>query len=321
MINRREFIRRAAASGLVSTSMGKITMANKSKEKCTQIPKRALGKTGKKLSIIGFGGIVVMNAEQNHADKVVGEAVQSGINYFDVAPTYGDAEVKLGPALEPYRKDTFLACKTAQRTKEGAEKELRQSLKRLHTDYFDLYQLHAITDVDKDVKTALADDGAIQTFIEAKKSGVIKHIGFSAHSPQAALCAMENFDFDTILYPINFATHYQESFDQKVIETAQNKQMGILALKAMAKQEWPSENHPDREKYSKCWYQPVDEQILARLALFWTLSQPITAAIPPGEEKLWRMAADMAQAFKKLTEDQKAKLDYLANDLKPIFNT
>lgn len=321
MINRREFIKQAAAAGLVTTAAGKLAMANESGGKFARIPKRSLGKTGEELSIIGLGGIVVMNAEQSHADEVVGEAVERGINYFDVAPTYGDAEFKLGPALKPYRKDCFLACKTTQRTKEGAKKELDRSLKRLKTDYFDLYQLHGITDVEKDVKTALADNGAIQTFVEAKKAGIIKHIGFSAHSPEAALYAMENFDFDTVLYPINFATHYQESFDQKVIDTAQKKDMGILALKAMAKQQWPSQEHPDREKYDKCWYQPVDEEILSRMALYWTLSQPVAAAIPPGEEKLWRMAAEMAPDFRKLTEEQKAKLDFLANDLKPIFNS
>ena len=117
------------------------------------LPQREYGKTGMKLSIIGFGGIVVKDTEQKHANRIVAEAFERGVNYFDVAPTYGDAELKLGPALEPYRKKVFLACKTTERQRGGASEELKESLKRLRTDYLNLYQLHAITDVQKDVDT------------------------------------------------------------------------------------------------------------------------------------------------------------------------
>jgi aryl-alcohol dehydrogenase-like predicted oxidoreductase len=107
--------------------------------------RRQLGKTGLEVSIITFGGIVVMNVEQTDANNVVAEAVDRGINYFDVAPSYGDAEVKLGPALEPFRQNVSLACKTGKRDKEGAAAELRQSLKNLRTDHFDVYQLHGLS--------------------------------------------------------------------------------------------------------------------------------------------------------------------------------
>ncbi len=110
-----------------------------------KIEKRSLGKTGEKLSMIGFGGIMVDKATTEESAIWVKEAIDNGINYFDVAPSYGNAEEMLGPALEPYRKDVFLACKTGERKKEGARKELEQSLKYLRTDHFDLYQLHAVT--------------------------------------------------------------------------------------------------------------------------------------------------------------------------------
>jgi aryl-alcohol dehydrogenase-like predicted oxidoreductase len=210
-----------------------------------KIPKRLLGKTGRKLSIIGFGGIVVANVTSLRAAGIVAEAVDKGINYFDVAPSYGDAELKLGPALKPFRSKCFLACKTGKRDKAGAKQELDNSLKNLKTDHLDLYQLHALIDIEKDVKAALAKDGAIQTFLEAKKQGIIDLIGFSAHSPQAALTAMREFDFDTILYPINFCCHFQGSFDQEVLAEAKKRNMGILALKAMAKQKW--QNDEDRK--------------------------------------------------------------------------
>ncbi len=98
-------------------------------------------------------------------------------------------------------KKVFVACKTTERTKKGAEEELHRSLKRMETGFFDLYQLHAVSDVDKDVKRALSPKGAIQAFLKAREEGLVRFLGFSAHSDEAALYAMRNFDFDTILYP------------------------------------------------------------------------------------------------------------------------
>ncbi len=282
-----------------------------------KIQKNKLGKTGQNLSVIGFGGIVVMNAEPAAAAKAVAYAFEKGVNYFDVAPSYGDAEIKLGPALKPYRDKVFLACKTAKRDKAGAKEELNNSLKQLETDHLDLYQLHAIWDVEKDVKAAMAKDGAIQTFIEAKKAGIIKYIGFSAHSPQAALAAMNEFDFDTILYPTNFCTHFHSRFEDEVLKAARNKNMGILALKAMALQKWQNEN--DKKKYPKCWYEPVDDPHLAKLALSWTISQGITAALPPGDEKLFKLALDLLPNCKQLTQTELAELEKIAKSLQPIF--
>ncbi len=281
------------------------------------LPKRPLGKTGQSLSIIGFGGIVVRNATIDNAAQIVKESFERGINYFDVAPTYGDAEVKLGPALKPYRDKVFLACKTQKRDKAGAKEELEQSLENLQTDYFDLYQLHAIKDVEKDVKAALSNDGAIQTFLEAKNAGKIRYLGFSAHSPEAAIYAMDNFDFDTILYPINFCCHYQNQFDQEVIAKAREKNMGILALKALAKQKW--QKGMDRSAYPKCWYEPITEPQMAKLSLSWTLSQGTTAAIPPGDQRLFKLALNLAGGLKYITEQQNRQLKSKSTDLKALF--
>jgi aryl-alcohol dehydrogenase-like predicted oxidoreductase len=241
-----------------------------------------------------------MDEEPAHASEVVAEAVEKGINYFDVAPSYGNAEEKLGPALKPFRKDVFLACKTGKRDKAGAKEELDASLKRLQTKRFDLYQLHAITDVEEDVKAALGKGGAMETFLEARKAGVIRYIGFSAHSPEAALAAMREFDFDTVMYPVNFACHL----------------MGIIALKAMAKQRWQSD---DRRGYKKCWYEPLDERELARKALSWTLSQGVHVAIPPGEEKLWRLGTELGLVCKAPTEQEILELRVAASGCKALF--
>ena len=325
-MKRREFIKKstvAASSITISgilqgTSVADELQRSSSSTNLARLPQRDYGMTGVKLSIIGFGGIVVKDAEQQHANRVVAEAIEKGVNYFDVAPTYGNAELKLGPALEPYRKKVFLACKTTQRKREGATAELKESLKRLRTDYFDLYQLHAITDVEKDVDTVFAKDGAMEVFIEAKKQGQIRYLGFSAHSEEAALAAMERFDFDSILFPINFATFYKGNFGHKVIATAKSKGVARLALKSLARQRWPKDD-PSRKEYPKCWYQPLTEREEARLGLYFTLSQSVTAAIPPGEESLFRMAVDLAMALKPISKDDLEKVKQMAKSLNPIF--
>lgn len=284
----------------------------------TSLPRRPFGKTGIQLSVIGMGGIVVMNAEQEHSNRVVAEFVERGVNYFDVAPAYGDAEVKLGPALEPYRKDVFLACKTGKRTRDESAAELKQSLKTLRTDYFDLYQLHAVTETAKDIDSVFTKGGAMETFIEAKKSGQVRYLGFSAHSVEAAFAAMDRFDFDSILFPVNFATYFAGNFGPQIMEKAQSKGLARLALKALAFQRWP-ENHPDRKQYPKCWYQPLTDRHQAELALRFTLNQSVTAALPPGEESLFRLALDLASNLSPLTESELKELKALATPSNPIF--
>lgn len=289
-------------------------------DKASGFPKREYGKTGEMLSIIGFGGIVVMNAEQDHANRVVAESVERGINYFDVAPSYGNAEEKLGPAIEPFRDRIFLACKTGQRERPGAEAEFARSLERLRTDHFDLYQLHGITNVQNDVDKVFLSGGVMDFLIEKRQEGAIRYLGFSAHSIEAATAAMDRFDFDSVLFPVNFANWHKGEFGHQIMEKAKSKGVARLALKALARQQWP-ENDPLRQKYGKCWYQPLTDPREAELGLRFTLSQPITAAIPPGEESLFRLACDLAERFKPLTTQEDSELKELAAGLKPIFST
>lgn len=284
------------------------------------VPKRPFGKTGISLSVIGFGGIVVMNEPQEKANKLVATAVADGVNYFDVAPSYGNAEQILGPALEPFRKDVFLACKTHHRDAAGAKQTLDQSLKNLRTDYFDLYQLHAITDVEKDVKACFAKGGALEPILQAKKAGIIRYIGFSAHSAQAALAAMEMFEFDSILYPVNFVCHFKGQFDQSVLEKAHQKGVAILTLKAIARQKWQPQDTEQRNQWPKTWYEPILEPELARLALTWTLSQRgVVATVPPGVDKLFELAVALAKEMQPMTDLEIQKLQQLAEGLEPLF--
>jgi len=315
-MKRREFIKTTAvvapAISLFPADLSSIT----SRKEPGKIAKRSLGKTGEMLSVIGFGGIVVMNATPEEASERVKLAINYGVNYFDVAPSYGDAEVKLGPALEPFRKDIFLACKTGKRTKVEARVELEQSLKNLRTDHFDLYQLHAVTTL-ADVDTIFAPGGAIETFTEARKEGKVRFLGFSAHSVEAAMALMSKFDFDTILFPVNYATWNAGSFGPQVLAKAQEKKMGILALKAMAKGPWA--DGADKTKFPKCWYEPLSDEKDVRMGLRFTLSHPVTAALPPGDETLFSLALKVSDGLTPLGNDEVQSIKALGLKGNPLF--
>jgi aryl-alcohol dehydrogenase-like predicted oxidoreductase len=277
--------------------------------------KRKLGKTDESLSIVGFGGIVVMDVTPEQASQNVATAIERGINYFDVAPSYGNAEERLGPALEPYRNDVFLACKTGERTAKGAEKELHQSLKNLRTDHFDLYQLHAVTTTE-DVETILGAGGALETFVKAREQGLVRFLGFSAHSEEAAVALIDAFDFDTILFPFNWTCWHKGNFGPKALARAQEAGMGILALKTLAKRRWKED---EQRRWSKAWYSPVDTYEEASLAVRFTLSKPITAGTSPGHMELLTWMCDAADQFTPLTPQEDADLARRAQDLDPIF--
>jgi len=315
-MKRRDFIRAATVAAPVISLFPADLNALVRESVPGKLEKRALGKTGEMLSMIGFGGIVVMNATPSDASELVKLAIDSGVNYFDVAPSYGDAEVKLGPALEPYRKNVFLACKTGKRKRDDSRAELEQSLKNLRTDHFDLYQHHAVTKLE-DVETILGPGGAMETFIEAKKEGKIRFAGFSAHSVEAAMALMNGYDFDTILFPFNYSTWYSGNFGPQVLDRAQEKKMGILALKAMAKGPW--QEGADRSKYPKCWYEPLITKEDIRMGLRFTLSHPITAAVPPGEPELFKTALSLRNDLKPLKDAEVAEIKKKAAAGVPLF--
>jgi aryl-alcohol dehydrogenase-like predicted oxidoreductase len=314
-MERREFLKQAAVTAAAVASTNRLSAA---KPPTGPIARRTLGKTGEQLSIIGFGGIVVMNETTGEASNIVAEAVDRGINYFDVAPSYGNAQERLGPALAPYRKKCFLACKTDGRMKDNSRAQLEESLRLLKTDHVDLYQFHALTKMTE-LDKVLGPGGAMETMEAARKEGKIRYIGFSVHSAETAVAAMERYNFDTILFPVNWVLFTQVGFGPQILKKAQEKQIGILALKSMAKTVWPADqkqSHPE----PKCWYQPAAFPHEASLGLRWTLSHPITAAVPPGDERYFRLAMDVAQNYKPLDATEEQALLSGAHDVEPIFH-
>jgi aryl-alcohol dehydrogenase-like predicted oxidoreductase len=326
-MDRRGFLLKgtAGAAGLAAASeiLEPAAWADETRGNQMSIPRRKLGKTGEELSIVGFAGIVLMNNSQSFANNMVAEAVERGINYFDIAPSYGDAQARLGPALEPYRKNVFLACKEGAGGEEGdwtrdsAAKTLDESLRQLRTDHVDLYQFHALHRMS-DLEQIFGPNGAMEAFEAGRKAGKLRFIGFSAHSVEVAIAAMDRYNFDTILFPINFVLFSQANFGPQVIEHAQEKGVGIMAIKGMAKTVWPDsekKGHP----HEKCWYQPADFPHQATLGYKWTLSRAITAALPPGDERYFRLGMDVGQQFKPITKAEEEKLMASATGLKPIF--
>jgi aryl-alcohol dehydrogenase-like predicted oxidoreductase len=313
-MDRRDFLKTASAASLLSCFPASL-MGIERQQQPGKLERRSLGRTGERLSIIGFGGIVVNGATTVQSAHRVAQAIDYGVNYFDVAPTYGNAEEMLGPALEPYRKNVFLACKTTERGKDGARKELETSLRRMRTDHFDLYQLHAVTTTG-DVEKIFAPGGAMETFLAARKEGKTRFLGFSAHSVEAAMSLMERHDFDTLLFPTNFATWHAGNFGPQVLATAQSKKMGILALKAMARGPYGKDA---KRTYPKCWYEPLSEPDEMSMGMRFTLSHPVTAAIPPGDETLFKRALDLALRFTPLSPAETEAMKQKGMQQEPLF--
>ncbi len=316
-MDRRQFIQTGISGTAAMTLTGFWKAYTVESAPQSVFPKRKLGKTGEMLSIIGFGGIVVRNETSASAANLVASAYDRGINYFDVAPSYGNAQERLGPALKPYRKKCFLACKTQKRDKAGAEAELNESLRLLKTDHVDLYQLHAMA-TEEDVEKAFGPGGAFEVFLKAKKEGKTRFLGFSAHSEKAALSAMDRFDFDTVLMPINFVCWHQGNFGPAVVKKAAEKNMGILALKSLA---FTVIKKGEAKPYAKLWYKPIEDDAMADLSVRFTLSQGTTAAIPPGDSKFFEKAFKIAKTFKPLTPQEMETLKKISQGVEPLFKS
>jgi aryl-alcohol dehydrogenase-like predicted oxidoreductase len=280
---------------------------------------RQLGLTGRRLSVIGLGAIVVKNMPQDEVNRLVAGAIDRGVNYFDFGPAYGDPEEKLGPALQGRRDGLFLACKTRERDAAGAQRELDRSLKRLRTDHFDLYQLHSMTDLEE-VDQVLGSGGAVEVFQRAREQGKVRYLGFSAHSVEAAIELMRRFPFDTCLFPFNFCTYLGGNFGPQVVEAAKDAGVGLLALKGMARTKWPEGLAPEDRPF-QTWYEPITEEEIASLAMRFTLSLPVSAAIPPGNAKLWDVAMRVAQDPQPLSAQEEKRVRELAAATDPIFHS
>ncbi|WP_169972696.1 aldo/keto reductase [Tautonia rosea] len=222
------------AAGLASrTIQARPAVANRLE--AGDIPKRTFGKTGVDLTVIGLaGGRFPIIGNDEEAIALTRRAVELGINYFDTAHIYwdGHSEEIYGAVLPDVRDQVFLTTKSTDRTREGALEELNLSLKRLKTDYVDLWQVHAIRS-EEDAEQVFAPGGAIEAFEAAKKAGKCRFIGFTGHSNPAAHLAMLRAyeDWDTILMPLHVADPHYLSFENQVLPLAVERNLGIQGMK------------------------------------------------------------------------------------------
>jgi len=266
-MDRRTFLRKTAFTtvsvGFTSSILEKL-FAMEIKEYSGDIPQRVLGKTKEKVSIIGLGGYHIGSiTDKNMAIDMIKIAFDSGINFFDTAYSYkhGESEIRYGEAFKKFgfRDKVFLMSKSTQRKADGAREELETTLKRLQTDYLDLWQIHSIK-TENDLEQIFSPDGIYETALKAKKEGKIRYIGITGHyDPYVNLKALEHHQLlDTIQMPINFVDPNDRSFINIVLPTALKHNLGIIAMKTLANGRITANNIADPKKaLSYVWNLPV----------------------------------------------------------------
>jgi len=281
---------------------------------------RIFGKTGAKITFITMGGCGLGYVDQTEADKAIKLAMDHGINMIDVAPTYGNAELRLNPWIEKYRNKFFLSEKTLKRKKNGALRQLNKSLEKLGTSHFDLYQFHAVSSMEE-LELILGENGAMEAFKEAKETGLIKNIGITSHEDVRVLQrALElSDDIDTILLPVYIAADLHPSpvnDFRKILEITREKNIGVTAIKVISKTRWSG-----NARYNT-WYEPFDNQELVDQAVWYALSQEgVTTYSLPCDVRLWPLVLDAATRYKKLEEHEQAQIleQFKQNQVKPLF--
>jgi len=276
---------------------------------------RQLGSHDARVSVIGMGGIVACDRPQREVSQHVRTAIEAGVTYFDTG-WYGNCQELLGPALEPYRDTITLACKTGKLTAEEARGQLEESLRLLRTDHFDLYQCHGIPSLDA-LDEILRPGGALETILKARDEGKIRLVGFSAHSDEVAVRAIETGHFDTVLFPLNYLAYTMNGLGEATHEAARERGMGILAIKSMARGVVPE---GEEKPYAKCWYVPEDRPEIAQLQVRFALGlQGVCAIVPPGDPGLFDLAVAIPTPGQPLSAAESEALQEATQRYEPVF--
>lgn len=272
---------------------------------------RRLGRMGHHSSVLIYGAASLSEVDQDRADASIQEALDAGINHFDVARDYGDAELRLGPWMPRIRDDIFLASKTGEREEESAWREINESLERLQTDHLDLIQLHAVCDLDA-LDRLTAPGGGLGAAVRAKEEGLAAAIGITGHThaaPSVHTEALRRFDFDSVLTPVSYRLAgdpaYRADLD-RLLEAAAATDAAVMAIKAIARRNW-REGEPKRYD---TWYLPLDEQQAITAAVAWVLGTypQVTGIATAGETRLLRQMVEAERASADLTPQQAAEI-------------
>jgi aryl-alcohol dehydrogenase-like predicted oxidoreductase len=243
--------------------------------------KRRLGRLGHQSSVLIYGGAALGDVSQDVADRSVQEALDGGINHFDVAADYGDAELRLGSVMAARRSRIFLATKTGLRDGEAAWAQINASLERLRTDSVDLLQLHAVCDFE-DLDRATGKGGALESAVRAQEEGLVGAVGITGHTHQAPavhLEALRRYPFATVLTPLNPVLWRDERYRadyQALVAEVQRQDAGLMTIKTVSRRNWPV---PDDQPYTT-WYEPFDDQQRITAAASWVLAHEEITGIP-----------------------------------------
>jgi aryl-alcohol dehydrogenase-like predicted oxidoreductase len=238
------------------------------------IEKLAFGSTGHMSTRTLFGAASLSRVTQEVADDTMQLVMEHAINHIDVAASYGEAEVRLGPWMERYRDRFFLATKTGERTYQAARDQIRRSLERLRTDHVDLIQLHNLTDPDQ-WQIAMGPGGALEAAVEAKEAGLTRFIGVTGHgviAPEMHRRSLERFPFDSVLAPYNYPMMQNPAYVrdfEALVALCQERGVAIQTIKGITLGPWN-----EREHTAATWYEPLREPEDVAKAVHWVLGRP-----------------------------------------------
>jgi len=281
--------------------------------------RRRLGRTGHMSSVVTFGAAGIGRVQQDVADRAIALALAHGVNHIDVAPRYGDAELRLKPWMPKIRAQVFLGCKTIERTREAAKAELHRSLERLGTDRLDLYQHHSVGKL-ADLDACTARDGALEALVEAREEGLVRWLGVTGHThdaPRTHLEALRRFDFDTVMFPLNFVLwaipEYRQSVETLLAECAK-RDVGVHIIKTVAKDPWGG-----RERTHTTWYEPFTEEAVIDRAVNFVLSKPVTTLCSVGDVTVLPKVLAAAERFRALSPAEEEALTTTATQYHSPF--
>jgi diketogulonate reductase-like aldo/keto reductase len=264
---------------------------------------RRLGRTGHHSSLAILGGAAFWDSTPAETEAALALALERGVNHLDIAPSYGRAEELVGALLPGVRHRLFIGCKTTRRSGEGARAQLEESLGRLGCDRFELYQAHAVTDLQVLDERA----GAIEAMLRARDEGLCDWVGITGHdlgAPRAHLEALRRWDLDTVMFPLYPRVWADPTYRAEALELlaeCARRDVGVMVIKAVAWRPWG----PDETRVGP-WYRPhADPTGIARGVRF-ALSVPGVAGFcTPGDAGLLPAVLDAAVAFEPMDDDER----------------
>jgi aryl-alcohol dehydrogenase-like predicted oxidoreductase len=280
---------------------------------------RLFGRTGHQSTIAIFGAAAFWEISQVDADRVMEQVIEAGINHIDVAPSYGQAEERIGPWMPQERGRFFLGCKTMERSRDGAWNEMQQSLRRLQVESFDLYQFHAVNTFEELDKITMKG-GALEAVLEAQKSGLTRFIGITGHGPDAPaiyLEALKRFEFDSILFPLNFVQMSQPEYRknaEELIAVCKQQQIGTMVIKAITKGPWGQ-----KQKTATTWYEPFDEITDIQRAVNFALSYDVTGLCTAGDTRILPLMLKACEDFSPMDEAAREAMIESGKMFEPLF--